>query len=58
MNVNVAKLIEAEKKYEEKVEEKNNLEVKLESLCSKLMESELRAKDLTKELEETKAKLS
>lgn len=58
MNTNAKKLIEAEKRNEELVEEKNNLEVKLESLCSKLLESELRFKDLTNELQETKIHLS
>lgn len=58
MKVNVAKLIETEKKYEEEVEEKRNIEVKVESITSQLLESELRCKDLTTELQETKEKLS
>uniref|UniRef100_A0A2A4JGC0 Uncharacterized protein n=1 Tax=Heliothis virescens TaxID=7102 RepID=A0A2A4JGC0_HELVI len=58
MNMNVAKLIETEKKYEEQSEQKKNLEAKMESLCSQLLDSEIRLKELTKELQDTKERLS
>lgn len=57
MNMNVAKLIETEKKYEEEVDEKKCIEAKVESLCAQLLDSELRFKDITKELQETQDKL-
>ncbi|KAJ8724931.1 hypothetical protein PYW07_015889 [Mythimna separata] len=58
MNSNIAKLIEAERRNEELVEEKKNVEVKLDAMCSKLVESELRYKDLAKELQEAKYNLN
>ncbi|XP_047023711.1 cilia- and flagella-associated protein 58-like [Helicoverpa zea] len=58
MNINVAKLIETEKKYEEQSEHKKALETKVETLCSQLLEAELQLKDATKELLDTKEQLS
>lgn len=58
MNNNVLKLIEIEKKYEDEKEDKHKLENKVESLCSQLIESELRYKDICKQLQEREAQLS
>ncbi|KAJ0179249.1 hypothetical protein K1T71_004961 [Dendrolimus kikuchii] len=52
MNINVAKLIETESKYGEEIEDKKRLEIKVESLCAQLLETQLRLKDITKELED------
>lgn len=52
MNVNVVKLIEAEKKYEQEAEDRIKLEAKLEPLCAQLLEAELRLKDASKQLQE------
>ncbi|XP_028177176.1 myosin-11-like isoform X1 [Ostrinia furnacalis] len=57
MNINVVKLIEIEKRYEDEKEEKHKLEAKVESLCSQLLESELRHKDMCKQLQEKEAQL-
>lgn len=57
MNINVVKLIEIEKRYEDEKEEKHQLESKLESLCSQLLESELRHKDLSKQIQEKELQL-
>lgn len=56
MKTNIAKLVEAEKKCAEVSEEKQKIEVQVESLRAKLLESELQFKDLqdaTKENENT-----
>ncbi|XP_022829422.1 myosin heavy chain, striated muscle-like [Spodoptera litura] len=58
MNVNVAKLIEAEKKYEQEVEERKKVEERLETVCGQLLETEHGAKDMAKELEETRNQLN
>lgn len=58
MNMNVAKLIEVEKKYEEEVEERKKVQERLETVCTQLSETEQRAKDMVKELEETRNQLS
>lgn len=52
MNVNVVKLIETEKKYEQVVEDRTELEAKVESLCTQLFETELHLKDATKQMQE------
>ncbi|KAJ8726906.1 hypothetical protein PYW08_015303 [Mythimna loreyi] len=57
MNATVAKLIDAEKRNGDLIEEKNKIALKLQGLCSQLVESELRFKDLTKELQDTKHNL-
>lgn len=58
MNINVAQLVETKKKYEDELEEKIKLQAKVELLCAQLLESELRLKDVTKELQETQEKIS
>lgn len=58
MNNNVMKLLEIEKRYEDEKEDKQKLEEKVESLCSQLLESELRYKDACKQLQEREAQLS
>lgn len=58
MNMNVAKLIEVEKKYEEEVEERKKVQERLETVCTQLSETEQRAKDMVKELEETRNQLN
>ncbi|KAM3968304.1 uncharacterized protein ACR2FA_007664 [Aphomia sociella] len=57
MNVNIVKVIETDKKFQEEKEGKKILEEKLESLCAQLLESQLRNKDLYKELEDKELKL-
>lgn len=57
MNVNVVKLIETEKKYEQVVQDKTGLEAKVESLCAQLLETELRLKDATKQMQEKESEL-
>lgn len=52
MNLNVAKLVETEKKYDMEVDEKNQLTSNNESLRSQLLETQLRVKDIMNELEE------
>ncbi|XP_075972398.1 uncharacterized protein LOC142974127 [Anticarsia gemmatalis] len=51
MNSNVAKLIETEKKYEQIVQEKENLETKYKSTCAQLLEYDLRNRDIEQELQ-------
>ncbi|CAH0628987.1 unnamed protein product [Chrysodeixis includens] len=58
MNINVAQLVETKKKYEDELEEKIKLQAKVESLCAQLLESELRLKDVTKDMQDTQDKIS
>ncbi|KAH9640647.1 hypothetical protein HF086_000591 [Spodoptera exigua] len=58
MNINVAKHIETEKKYEEEREERKKVEDRLEAVCNQLLETELGAKELAKELQETRNKIN
>ncbi|CAH0668976.1 unnamed protein product [Spodoptera exigua] len=58
MNINVAKHIETEKKYEEEREERKKVEERLEAVCNQLLETELGAKELAKELQETRNKIN
>lgn len=52
MNLNIAKLIEIEKKYNDSIEEKKTLQENIDDLRTDLLESELRVKDLVRELDE------
>lgn len=49
---NVAKLIEAEKKYNDEIENKSELNRTIESQCAHLLEYELRYKNTLKQLQE------
>ncbi|XP_063530741.1 coiled-coil domain-containing protein 18-like [Cydia strobilella] len=51
-NLCIAKLMETEKKYKEVLDEKNILADRIESMCTQLLESELRFKDAAKKLTE------
>lgn len=55
MASNVAKLVETEKKYEEQNEDKKRLEVKLELICTQLLEAEVRQNTALQELHEKEA---
>lgn len=52
MASSVGKVIETEKKNEEQHEDKLKLEVKLEVICSQLLEAELRHKNVLQQLQE------
>lgn len=58
MKSNIAKMIQAEKKCDEITEEKHKLEDKVESLCAKLLESELRFKDFQNSVKDNENTLS
>lgn len=58
MNVNLAKLIETEKKYQEEVEEKKELVANLASARAQVEEYEVRNKELTERLTDNETQLS
>lgn len=58
LNKGVAKLIEAEKKYNDEMENKSELKETIESQCAHLLEYELRYKSTLKQLQETESTLS
>ncbi|CAG9791881.1 unnamed protein product [Diatraea saccharalis] len=58
INVKVEKIIETEMKYEDEKEERLKLIDKVESLCAQLLESELRYKDMVKQVQELELQLS
>ncbi|CAB3225010.1 unnamed protein product [Arctia plantaginis] len=57
MNVNIAKLIETEKKFDVQVEEKKKVLEKLEAMCAQTVECEMRNKNLEIVLREKETQL-
>lgn len=57
MNVNIAKLIETEKKFDVQVEEKEKALEKLEAACAQKVECEMRNKNLEIVLREKETQL-
>lgn len=57
-NLNSEKLAEAEKRFDDEKEERQNLDIKLKSLCGQLYELELRYKDALNQLQEKEIQYS
>lgn len=57
-NLNSEKFAEAEKRFDDEKEERQNLDIKLKSLCAQLYESELRYKDALNQLQEKEIQYS